>query len=796
MRVISVLLVILIASSVQLSFFQELTVRSGDSGVSSTSSTGCSNETHSGDVFHADGVEGNDSWPGTYNCPTKSIQMAVDLASAGNTIIVYSGVYQEVVTIEKEEITLRAADGERVILDGSESVTGDLGGTWTIHDSSSSEGTVWKADLNKDAWQLFLNYQEEMPARWPNANFSDGTALNDEEYWAHGTVDIDDYQTNSTATCSDGMTKYQDGSKYYCLNYLNGELEDDNGTYLGHDGLINSGLNATGAIAVLNIGSFRTWSRNITSHNLSNGSFTFEEVPTSEWKIKHHMYFITQKLELLDVPGEWFFDHESETNTVYYMPRDDENPNEMDIRMKTKPYAMVCSDSDGITVEGFDYFATTFSLDDCDGSEIRNSTLFYPSTSKRSLGHAGEDMDNRYVSRVDDCMGCLIDSCDFLYTDGAAFEAHGGSSSSQNNTINNSYFYHIDWSGSDQKSLMTTIMMDGTNNRFTNNTMHKTGTSATIRIGNSPQIMFNEIYDTAYIQSDGTVVQMMQAEQSGATVAYNWIHDVPKYGIRMDGPFGGTNSGRNASVHHNVLWNANGAIVAKGDYHNVSNNTVLLGSEGDRNHIIVLYDSTGGNENSTIMSNAADTISGHRTNSNESNPIPVNNTTIGNNWNGYDLQNTNQTVFGMLVSPGSHDFRPVIGSELDQMGVGAYSSTQNSTAPSGPNSFDPSTFYWLPGIKRNSSNPYQQTSVDIPCPSGQYRSIAGGLCELASAGHHVPLWGSNFSTECALGTWQNETGQSDCNQAAAGTYVSTNGSSPRRHAALGPGRTIPVRASA
>ena len=41
--------------------------------------------------------------------------------------------------------------------------------------------------------------------------------------------------------------------------------------------------------------------------------------------------------------------------------------------------------------------------------------------------------------------------------------------------------------------------------------------------------MFNEIYDTAYIQSDGTVVQMMQAEQQGATVAYNWIHDVPKY---------------------------------------------------------------------------------------------------------------------------------------------------------------------------------------------------------------------------------------------------------------------------
>ena len=56
------------------------------------------------------------------------------------------------------------------------------------------------------------------------------------------------------------------------------------------------------------------------------------------------------------------------------------------------------------------------------------------------------------------------------------------------------------------------------------------------------------------------------------------------------------------------------------------------------------------------MSNVADSISGHRTNSNESNPIPVNNTTIGNNWNGYDVQNANESVAGMLVSPEMKDF--------------------------------------------------------------------------------------------------------------------------------------------
>ena len=188
------------------------------------------------------------------------------------------------------------------------------------------------------------------------------------------------------------------------------------------------------------------------------------------------MYFLTQKLELLDTNGEWFFDDDSEERTLYYMPRGDNDPNELDIRVKTKAYGVICDHYDNVKVEGIDFFAAAFKLDDCDESEIRNSTLLYPSTSKRSLGIAGEDQENRYVSRVDDCMGCLIDTCEFLYTDGAAFEAHGGTGSSVGNQINNSYFYYIDWSGSDQISLMTTIAMSGSTNLFTNNTMHKTGT--------------------------------------------------------------------------------------------------------------------------------------------------------------------------------------------------------------------------------------------------------------------------------------------------------------------------------
>ena len=217
MKAKAVLLVILMLTSIPASMSQGRLREGSPTNLGTSSGADCANQTHSGGAFYADRGTGDDSWAGTTDCPTATIQAAVDLASQGDTVIVKEGVYHETVTLDEQDMILRAALGERVVLDGSESVTGDLGGTWSVH-AYHSGGTIWKADLSKDAWQLFVEYEEEMPARWPNANFSDGTALNDDEYWAHGSVDVGDYETNSSATCNEGMAKYQSGSKYYCLN--------------------------------------------------------------------------------------------------------------------------------------------------------------------------------------------------------------------------------------------------------------------------------------------------------------------------------------------------------------------------------------------------------------------------------------------------------------------------------------------------------------------------------------------------------------------------------------------------
>ena len=616
----------------------------------SSSQFDCTNQTHSaGSPFHVDNQLGNDSYPGTINCPLETISHALSLSSDGYEIIVHEGVYHETVSVSGfENLTIKSAVGDRVLFDGTQSIVDDLGGNW----NPSSDG-IHAVDLGIDAWQVFMDYEEQVPARWPNANFSDYTVLDQSNHWAHGTIG-------------------NGGS------YSNGELEDAGGTTGASNNLTSSGIDPVGAIAILNVGSFRTYSRTVTDYDSTNSTFYYDTVPS--WKNKHHHYFLEGKRDLIDVEGEWWIN--SSNDRLHMLFPNGTNPNNIDVRVKTQSYAFNITNSDNISLQGLEFFATTFRSYQCDGCSVIDSDLMYPSTSKRGLGIAGEDVEDRWVTRMDRCSNCLIDNSSFAHTDGSAIEFHGAALQSHNNTINNTNFEFIDWSASDLPGLMVTVFDGGKDNTFSNNTIHRTGASATVSIGDAPQFFYNKISQTGFIQSDGAVMQMMMAEQFGAEVAYNWIYNTAKYGIRMDGPAGGTNTGNNATVHHNVLWDIKTGIMVKGNYHHTHNNTVFGNDSGlTKNQIIVLYENGAGNENSTTANNAADTIAAHRSNSYSSNPVPG---TYYSNYNGYD--GISGTVESMLVDPSNFDFRPIVNSALDNLSAGAYDAT------------DPNP--WNPGASR------------------------------------------------------------------------------------------------
>ena len=319
-------------------------------------------ERPNGTPIYVDAINGSDYWNGTSVCPKSTIGGAIQSASAHDEIIVKAGLYYENSTIDNlDGLTIRAATGERVVIDGTMGISDDFNATW----HTDADGIQY-VDLPEHGWQLFLNHTEQIPARWPNANFEDGSVFN-RSRWAQGTL------TNSNNA------------------YTNGWLTDAGSTTGSQGGLLASGIDPVGAIAVLNVASFRSYSRVVTSWNTSNETIGFDA--TDQWKTKHHAYFLEGKRELIDVEGEgWYNDS---TQRLHYKTPANQNANNLDLRIKTQPYAFSVINSDDVAFENLEFFATTVQFDDCVGCSIEDTVMRYPSTSKRGLNIAGEDVEER-----------------------------------------------------------------------------------------------------------------------------------------------------------------------------------------------------------------------------------------------------------------------------------------------------------------------------------------------------------------------------------------------------------------
>jgi len=579
---------------------------------------------------------------GSFNYPFSSIQQAANVMNAGDICYIRQGVYHENIKLESKDgssgspIVFSAYNDERVVLDG----TVPINSAWSIFN-----GNIWVAEIDYDIWQLFVDYQEMVMARWPNAFFEDGSIWDKESNWAHGTIDLDE-------------NAYQNGMM---IDNPHGDIS-----------LENIGFNVEGATAILNVGSFKTYTREILNHN--GNTFYYE--PVDLWKTKHHDYFLEKKIEFLDSPGEWFYDVDS--SLVYFWAPDNANPNNLNIRGKVQSYAFEIIDSDYIEIRDLEFFGTTFKFENSDYSIIDHCNLVYPSCYKRMLGVVDTQPE---MSIFTSSSNCKVINSAFRFIDGSALEMYSGS-----NTIENCYFYHIDYTATDLNGLMTTIQMGGSNNIFRRNTMHRMGASATLNPGNSAIIELNDMSDSGHMQSDGALVQCMVGQQPNVQIRYNWLHDTEKFGARFDGE----GDGYGGHMHHNVIWNVQGGIMVKGYNHNIYNNTSF--DNGSKNDIIIMIDQ-GGNEGTITINNASNKIAGHRTGTYQDYPVPG---IYENNWNGYE---TNQDIKDLLQDAENLDFTPTEGSILIDSGFDHENLDLNYIGD-GPDlgAYEYGGEYWIPGI--------------------------------------------------------------------------------------------------
>ena len=112
-------------------------------------------------VFHV-AVNGSDSSDGSPERPFRSINRAARLARAGDTVLVHAGEYREWVQpqhgglSDQRRITYQAAEGEHVVIKGSEPVSG-----W-----EPAGGTVWKVSVPNALFGSFNPFVEEIDGDW------------------------------------------------------------------------------------------------------------------------------------------------------------------------------------------------------------------------------------------------------------------------------------------------------------------------------------------------------------------------------------------------------------------------------------------------------------------------------------------------------------------------------------------------------------------------------------------------------------------------------------------------------
>jgi hypothetical protein len=105
--------------------------------------------------------------PGSLSQPFRTIQHAAGVAQPGDTVNIRAGTYHETVTAPRSgtsaaPITFQAYNGEKVVVDGADSIT-----NWTKY-----SGSIYKAQLPWDLGvgknQIFVDGQSMIEARWPN----------------------------------------------------------------------------------------------------------------------------------------------------------------------------------------------------------------------------------------------------------------------------------------------------------------------------------------------------------------------------------------------------------------------------------------------------------------------------------------------------------------------------------------------------------------------------------------------------------------------------------------------------
>ena len=374
----------------------------------------------------------------------------------------------------------------------------------------------------------------------------------------------------------------------------------------------------TGAMAVLNIGSFNTFVKPVKEHKAEEDYFTYDDdFDASKQKMKFepakNRYYIDSKLNLLDKPGEWYF----ETNNtdehykkLFFLPFDDTcSDPEFDVCNcpdgllwgRVIDYSMIITDTSEFKIKNIDFFASTIKTSTKKQKplvklDVDTVNFTFPSSSKRMLKDSSvpepTTLHASNIGKTGKKSGDLtVTNCVFKGAEGIALKFQGS-----NTEIYNNLFEYNDWSGQMSEKADggggTVVCNPGSSkSEFVGNTLSFNGAAAGYRPGKEGIVRGNIIEGQCQgkIMNDGSGVQVQVPQQTNTKLTWNWAFNSPKYALRFDGapkvkrydeekdpdyPWITVPLGRKGTMSNNVQWDS-GPFQVKGDEHTVSGNLAL-----------------------------------------------------------------------------------------------------------------------------------------------------------------------------------------------------------------------------
>ena len=502
-------------------------------------------------------TDGRDENSGTLEQPLATLQKASGMMKPGDTCFVRGGLYAEPLDItdlkgtEKKPITFRNYQVEMVVLNG----TRILDVSW-----KKWKNGIYRAQLDYDVWQLFSGSRLVDVARWPNASVNDGSVWD-----VHKAMRSTDRKWNNRKGSSSSITK-------------DGVIFDKNHSD-SHDGvntqtLEETGVDFTGALAVLNIGHWLTWTRPILSHEAGSNQFTYDSKGTS---MKKFLEYYILGLPALDRENEWWYDKAS--RIIYFKPPPGKHPSQLSLRGKVRDYNLKAQKCEHINFIGFMFFSTAFAINGCHDILIEDCRLLYPSTHKFMLGklkwvgRSGSEAGNVMAYVYNNGRGPfnnIVRNCRIEYPNSPAIGLN-----SPGVLLENCFIHDIEWDVN--SSGGSGALPGGPHVTIRNCTVHTTGGSEGIRMGSHSTIEGVHIYNTSLLQHDGSAINIGTGSQPGTVTRRNWVHDTNRQAMRFDST--GSAFGTDACVMGNVFFkveeNNRGGNKFKGDYQLVANNTAF-----------------------------------------------------------------------------------------------------------------------------------------------------------------------------------------------------------------------------